>query len=42
MHPEASIADAMLRALSRRYGRIEQGYSKLGAEREKESFYGGE
>ncbi len=40
--PEAGTADAMLRALSLRYGRTEQGYSKLGAEREKESFYGGE
>jgi transketolase len=40
--PEAEIADLMLRELSRRYGRPEQGYSKLGAEREKESFYGGE
>jgi transketolase len=40
--PEPEIADAMLRALSRRYGRPELGYSKLGDEREKESFYGGE
>jgi hypothetical protein len=32
----------MLRALARRYGRPELGYSKLGLEREKESFYGGE
>jgi transketolase len=40
--PEAETADAMLRELSRRYGRPEQGYSKLGAEREKETFYGGE
>jgi transketolase len=40
--PEAETADLMLRELSRRYGRLEQGYSKLGAEREKESFYGGE
>jgi transketolase len=40
--PEAETADAMLRTLSRRYGRPEQGYSKLGTEREKESFYGGE
>jgi transketolase len=40
--PEPEVADAMLRALARRYGRKELGYSKLGAEREKESFYGGE
>ena len=40
--PDAGTADAMLRELSRRYGRPEQGYSKLGAEREKENFYGGE
>jgi transketolase len=40
--PEAETADAMLRELSRHYGRPEQGYSKLSAEREKETFYGGE
>jgi len=40
--PEPETADAMLRELSRRYGRPELGYSKLGDEREKESFYGGE
>jgi len=40
--PEPEIADAMLRTLSRRYSRPELGYSKLGDEREKESFYGGE
>jgi transketolase len=40
--PEAITADLMLRELSRRYGRPEQGYSKLGAERVKERFYGGE
>lgn len=40
--PEPEIADAMLRALSRRYNRPELGYSKLGDERQKESFYGGE
>ncbi len=40
--PEAETADAMLRELSHRYGRPEQGYSKLGVEREKEAFYGGE
>ena len=40
--PEPEIADMMLRALSRRYGRPELGYSKLGEELEKETFYGGE
>jgi transketolase len=40
--PEPEIADAMLRALSRCYDRPEQGYSKLGEARAKESFYGGE
>ena len=40
--PEPEIADAMLRELSRRYGQPELGYSKLGDERQKESFYGGE
>jgi transketolase len=40
--PEPEIADAMLRALSHRYNRPEQGYSKLGEARAKESFYGGE
>ena len=40
--PEPEIADAMLRALSRRYGRPELGYSRLGEELEKETFYGGE
>jgi transketolase len=40
--PEPEVADAMLRALSRRYGQPEQGYSKLGEPRVKESFYGGE
>ena len=40
--PEPEIADAMLRALSRRYNRPELGYSKLGDKRQKESFYGGE
>jgi transketolase len=39
--PEADIADQMLRELSRRYGRPEQGYSRM-AEPEKEAFYGGE
>jgi transketolase len=40
--PEPKIADQMLRELSRRYGRLELGYSKLDDIREKESFYGGE
>jgi transketolase len=40
--PEPKIADTMLRELSRRYGRPEQGYSLLGKEPEKEVFYGGE
>ena len=40
--PEADVADAMLRELSRRYGRPELGYSKLEESRAKESFYGGE
>jgi transketolase len=40
--PEPGTADQMLRELSRRYGRPELGYSRLGDTREKESFYGGE
>jgi transketolase len=40
--PDAETADAMLRELSRRFGRPEQGYSRLGNERQKENFYGGE
>jgi transketolase len=40
--PEAVTADAMLRELARRYNRPEAGYSRLGSEREKEAFYGGE
>jgi transketolase len=40
--PEPEIADAMLRELSRRYGRPLLGYSKLGEDRVKETFYGGE
>jgi len=40
--PEPDVADQMLRELSRRYGRPEQGYSRLGIDKEKESFYGGE
>ncbi len=40
--PEPETANAMLLALSRRYNRPEMGYSRLGEERQKESFYGGE
>jgi transketolase len=40
--PEPKVADSMLRELSHRYGKPEQGYSKLVAEAGKESFYGGE
>ncbi len=40
--PEPETADAMLRELARRYHRPELGYSRLGNEREKETFYGGE
>jgi transketolase len=40
--PEPETADAMLRALAQRYGRPEVGYSKLGEDRVKENFYGGE
>ncbi len=40
--PEPEIADVMLRTVSRNYSRPELGYSKLGQELEKETFYGGE
>jgi transketolase len=40
--PEPEVADAMLRELALRYGKSEQGYSRLGQPREKETFYGGE
>jgi transketolase len=40
--PEPEVADAMLRTLSRNYCRPELGYSKLGEELERETFYGGE
>jgi anti-sigma-K factor RskA len=40
--PEPEVADQMLRALARRYGRPEQGYSRLDEVTEKETFYGGE
>ena len=44
VHRPASDGElaAMLRELARRYGQPELGYSKLGDERQKESFYGGE
>jgi hypothetical protein len=32
----------MLRELARRYGRPEEGYSRLGESVKKETFYGGE
>jgi transketolase len=40
--PEPDVADEMLRSLARRYHRPEAGYSRLGQEPEKETFYGGE
>lgn len=40
--PDPETADTMLRELSRRYGRPEQGYSRLAEDTEKEVFYGGE
>ncbi len=40
--PDPETADAFLRELSRRYGRPEQGYSRLHIEDGKEDFYGGE
>lgn len=40
--PDAETADAMLRELSLRYGKPEEGYSRLTSEPEKETFYGGE
>jgi transketolase len=40
--PDAVTADAMLRELSRAYGRPIEGYSRLGEPEVKESFYGGE
>ena len=40
--PDPQIADSMLRELSRRYGRQEEGYSQFSAVEEKETFYGGE
>ncbi len=40
--PDPETADQMLRALARAYGRPEEGYSRLGLEHSKETFYGGE
>lgn len=40
--PDPATADAMLRELARRYGRPEQGYSRLTESDGKERFYGGE
>ena len=40
--PDPVTADAFLRELSRRYGRPEEGYSRLESGIEKEEFYGGE
>jgi transketolase len=40
--PEPDAADQMLRELSRRYGRPEEGYSRYELAQEKEAFYGGE
>ncbi len=40
--PEPQVADQMLRELARRYGYPEQGYSRLGEESGKETFYKGE
>jgi transketolase len=40
--PDPTTADQMLKELSRRYGRSEEGYSRLDEGSEKEVFYGGE
>jgi transketolase len=40
--PDTATADAFLRELSRRYGRPEEGYSRMQSHDEKEAFYGGE
>ena len=40
--PDPATADRMLRELSRRYGRKEEGYSRFSLDEEKEKFYGGE
>jgi hypothetical protein len=40
--PDPATADLMLRELCRRYGRPEQGYSRIADPVRKETFYGGE
>lgn len=40
--PDAKTADRFLRELARRYGHPEEGFSRLQASIEKETFYGGE
>ncbi len=40
--PDAKTADRFLRELARRYGKPEEGFSRLQASLEKETFYGGE
>jgi len=40
--PEPDTADQMLRELARRYGKPEEGYSRLAEDVKKETFYGGE
>ncbi|MDH7569949.1 MAG: transketolase [Armatimonadota bacterium] len=40
--PDPDVADAMLRELARRYGRPEEGYSRLNDPVAKEKFYAGE
>jgi transketolase len=40
--PDPETADRMLRELSHRYGRPEEGYSRLSYDDQKETFYGGE
>lgn len=40
--PDPETADQMLRELARRYGRPQEGYSRLGEPVKKETFYGGE
>ncbi len=40
--PDPQTADAMLRALSRRYEKPEDGYSRINEPVKKETFYGGE
>jgi transketolase len=40
--PEPAVADQMLRELARRYGYPEEGYSRLGEDADKETFYKGE